>query len=99
MQKKKRIQVNNKIKIGKSVRNSMIIISIGIIILALYGIVTSLHVGASVIKEKKEIYEYKNKGDIIAKVNLKENQYVEENEVVDGQVYLSDLIFYYHFYH
>ena len=92
MQKKKRIQVNNKIKIGKSVRNSMIIISIGIIILALYGIVTSLHVGASVIKEKKEIYEYKNKGDIIAKVNLKENQYVEENEVVDGQVYLSDLI-------
>ena len=92
MQKKKRIQVNNKIKIGKSVRNAMIIISVGFIILALYGIATSLHVGTNVIKERKEIYEYKNKGDIIAKVNLKENQYVEENEVVDGQVYLSDLI-------
>ena len=92
MQKKKRIQVNNKIKIGKSVRNAMIIISVGIVILAFYGIATSLHVGTNDIKERKEIYEYKNKGDIIAKVNLKENQYVEENEVVDGQVYLSDLI-------
>ena len=92
MQKKKRFQISNKIKIGKSIRNFLIIFLIGSIIVAFYEIIQSFNIGIGVIKEKKEIYKYTNRGDLIAKINLKENQYVDENEVVEGQVYLSDLI-------
>ena len=92
MQKKKKLQISNKIKIGKSVRNGIIIFLIGVIIFALYAIIGSININNQVIKERKEIYQFTNKGDITGKINLKENQFVEENEVVDGQVYLSDLI-------
>ena len=90
MQKMKDVQVNNKIKISKTIRNILIISLIVIICFAFFEVIRSIKIDTSSTKEKKVIYKYTNKGDINAKVNLKENQYIEQDEVVDGQVYLSD---------
>ena len=92
MQKSRRMQISNKIKISKSIRNCIIGALIVVIFVAFYGIIKSFNIDTDEIKVKKEIYEYSNKGDIDADINLKENQFIGENEVIDGQVYLSDLI-------
>ena len=92
MQKKKRFQVSNKIKLSKAVRTSLIFIAIFMILIAFLGLISAVSVNTGIIKEKKEVYQYTNRLTSNAKINLKSNQYVKESEISDGQVYLSDLI-------
>ena len=88
----KNVQVNNKIKISKTIRNILIISLIVIVFFAFFEVIRSIRIDTNDVKQRKEIYKYTNKGDLDAKVNLKDNQYIEQDEVIEGQVYLSDLI-------
>ena len=92
MQKRKRVQVSNKIKLSSAVRTSLIVIAIAIIALGSGNIIKALQGKSAIITESKEIYKYTNQFTSNSKINLIDNQYVDESEVTEKQTYLSDLI-------
>lgn len=92
MQKKRRFQVSNKIKLSKAVRTTIMFLAILMILCAFLGLISAVSKNVGITKEKKEVYQYTNRLTSSGKINLKSNQYVKEDEIAEGQVYLSDLI-------
>ena len=92
MQKRRRFQVSNKIKISKTVRTFLISLSIAIFAFGLGNLFKSINSEKEIVKDTKETYKYSNNFVSNAKINLKSNEYIDKNEMVEGQAYLSDLI-------
>ncbi len=92
MQKRKQIQLSNKIKISSTARMILILLAISIIALGSGNLIKTLTTKTSLIPEVKELYKYTNKIKTKSDINLRENKYIEEDEILDEQTYISDLI-------
>ena len=92
MRRRKRSSSGNKIKLSNAVRISLILLSIIIIAIGSGNMIKSLTNKTQNVTESSVLYKYDNKFSSDAKINLKDNQYVHEDEMVDGQSYLSDII-------
>lgn len=92
MQKKRKQQINNKIKISSTFRTMLILFAVAIFAFSSGNIVNSLTARTQTITERKELYKYTNKFTSDSKINLKENKYVKDSEIAKNQTYLSDLI-------
>lgn len=89
---KKRRKYESKIKISRTLRLFLVFVSFSIVILGLTSVVKDFTQNKENFVESKEIYKYDNKYLADTKINLKTNSYVREEEIVEGQTYLSDLI-------
>ena len=92
MQKKKRLQISNRIRISSTARTILIVIAIILLALGSGNIIKALTTNNKLLLETKEVYKYTNKFNSESKVNLKSNQYIQEDEITEKQTYLSDLI-------
>ena len=90
--KNKRRKEDNRISLSNTIRMSLIVLSIVIIAFGDGSIIKLFAFGTETVTESKEFYKYDNKYSYDTKINLKENAYVEEDEMIEGQTYLSDLI-------
>ncbi|MBP3255495.1 MAG: hypothetical protein J6M60_03295 [Clostridia bacterium] len=82
----------NRIKLSNAVRISLILLSIIIIAIGSGNMIKSLTNKTQSVTESSVLYKYDNKFSSDAKINLKDNIYVHEDEMIDGQSYLSDII-------
>lgn len=89
---RRRKRIDNRIKISNTVRISLILLSIIIIAIGSGNLIKSFSKKTQVVAESTVLYKYDNKFSSDAKINLKDNAYVHEEEMIDGQTYLSDLI-------
>lgn len=79
-------------KIRKSLKNTSIIIAIVLFIISCIGIGNTL-MNKSTISNSKEIYSYTNKYNYDYSINLKENKYIDKDELtMDQPVYVTKLI-------
>ena len=92
MQKKKRLQISNKIKLSNTVRMTIVLFAVAIIAFNSGKLLMTLISKTETVTESKEVYNYTNKFSENTHINLKENNYVQESEIIEGQTYLSDLI-------
>lgn len=93
MQKISRVRrENNKIIISNKARIVFIIVALVLFAIGSGLIIKSFNLNSQVFTEKREIYNYTDKYNVDAHVNLIENDYVKENEFEEGQTYLADLI-------
>lgn len=92
MQKRKRLQISNRIKISNTLRTTLIFISIIVFAIGSGNLIKEVLSNNRLITESKEIYNYTNKFSEKADINLISNEYVQPDEMIDGQTYLSDLI-------
>lgn len=92
MRKKKKFQGNNKIKISNTLRMTLIFISVAVIAISSSNLIKSLTNKDAVTTSNKKLYKYENRFSSNSKINLKRNDFVNENEMLEGQAYLSDLI-------
>lgn len=92
MRKKKRFQGNNKIKISNTLRMTLIFISVTVIAISFTNLIKSLTNKNTVSTNDKDLYKYENKFNSNSKINLKHNDFVSADEMIEGQAYLSDLI-------
>lgn len=92
MQKKKRLRVSSKVKLSNRLRFNLIVLSVIIIAAGTGNLVKSYMDRTKTILNNRQIYQYTNKFKSDSNINLKKNEYVNENEMIDGQAYLSDLI-------
>ena len=92
MQKKKRIQISNRIRISSTARTILIVFAIILLAFGSGNIIKALTTNEELLLETKEIYKYTNKFNSNSKLNLKSNQYIQEDEITEKQTYLSDLI-------
>lgn len=92
MQKKKQIQLSNKIRISNTARMILVLFAVSIIALGSGNLIKALTTKTTIIPEIKETYKYTNSIKVGADINLKENKYIKENEIADEQTYISDLI-------
>ncbi len=92
MQKRKRLQISNRIKISNTLRTTLIFISIIVFAIGSGNLIKEVLSNHRLITESKEIYNYSNKFSENANINLISNEYVEQDEMIEGQTYLSDLI-------
>lgn len=92
MRKKRRFQGNNKIKISNTLRMTLIFMSVIVVAISSSNLIKSLTNKDSVSTKNTKFYKYENKFNSDSKVNLKNNDFVSESEMIDGQAYLSDLI-------
>ena len=89
---KRRRKEDNRISLSKPIRFSLIVLSIIIIAFGAGNVLKVLTTGTEIITQSKELYKYDNKYSYDTKINLKPNDFVQEDEFVEGQTYLSDLI-------
>ena len=92
MQKKKRVQVSNKIRISSVARTLLIVFAIMTFAFGSGSLLKTLISKEETLLEKKELYKYTNKLDLSSKINLRKNNYITEDEITEKQTYLSDLI-------
>ena len=92
MQKRRKLQISNKIKLSNAARKILIVFAIAIFAFGSGSLIKALTARKEVITEDKEEFKYTNKLKINTKVNLKDNEYVKEDEITDKQTYISDLI-------
>ena len=92
MQKRRKLQISNKIKISNTARKVLIVFSIVIFAFGSGSLIKALTARKEVISEAKEEYKYTNKLKTNTKINLRDNEYVKEDEITDKQTYISDLI-------
>lgn len=90
--KKKRLQISNKIKLSNTVRMTIVLFAVAIIAFNSGKLLMNFMSKTEVVTESKEVYKYSNNFSEETHINLKENNYVQEDEILDGQTYLSDLI-------
>ena len=89
---RRRKRTGNRIKLSNTVRISLILLSIIIIAIGSGNMIKSLTNKTQSVTESSVFYKYDNKLSCASKINLKDNAYVHEDEMVDGQYYLSDII-------
>ena len=89
---RKRLQINNKIKLSTNTRKTLIIIAVAIFALGSGTFLKAVTGHSETAFEANELYTYKNNFKEEAKINIVDNQYISEDEVKEGQMYLSDLI-------
>lgn len=89
---RRRKRTGNRIKLSNAVRISLILLSIIIIAIGSGNMIKSLTNKTQSVTESSVLYKYDNKFSCASKINLKDNAYVHEEEMVDGQSYLSDII-------
>lgn len=92
MQKRRRVKVNSKIKLSKTARNVLIMLAISILAIGTAAFFKSFSSKTEIISRNRDIYKYTNKYNSNANINLVDNEYVQEDEIIEGQTYLSDLI-------
>ncbi|MBR6034140.1 MAG: hypothetical protein IKP28_05365 [Clostridia bacterium] len=92
MQKKKKVQVSNRIKISSTARTLLIVFAITIFALGSGNLLKLMTANQETSFVKKELYKYTNQLSLGSKINLKKNEYIKEEEITDKQTYLSDLI-------
>ena len=92
MQKKRQLQVSNKIRISSAVRTFLILFAIAIFAFGSGNLIKAKKKKKEVLPESKEVYKYTNKITTIANINLVANEYITEEEITEEQTYLSDLI-------
>ena len=92
MQRKKRLQISNKIKLSNTVRITLMFFSVAIIAMGSCRLIKSLFARNYTTTQNKEIYKYNNEFKEDTTINLKDNEFVLESEIEKGQTYLSDLI-------
>ncbi len=92
MQKNNRMRINNKIKISKALRAFLILLSIVIFAFGSGNLIKTFKSKDQITLENKEAYKYKNNLKTDSKINLRENEYIKEDEMISDQTYLSDLI-------
>ena len=90
--RRRKKSTGNKIKLSNAVRISLILLSIIIIAIGSGNMIKSLTNKTQNVTESSVLYKYDNKFSSDAKINLKDNIYVHEEEMIDGQSYLSDII-------
>ncbi len=87
-----RIKVSDKLKLNNKARFVLVLVGIlmfGIGSAELYDAFTRK---VEVVTEQKEIYKYTNKFSSNYAVNIKSNPYIEEQIMLPGQTYISDLV-------
>ena len=89
---RRRTRTGNRIKISNTLRISLILLSIIIMAIGSGNLIKSFNTKDKSITENTILYKYDNKFSSDAKINLKENSYINDDEILDGQTYLSDLI-------
>ena len=93
MQKKKnRIKISNKIKLSNTVRMTVVLLSIIILAIGSGNLIKSIFTKTDATTQNEVVYKYSNKFSEDANVNLKDNAFILESEIEEGQTYLSDLI-------
>lgn len=92
MRKKRRYQVNCRVKLSNTLRNILILFGVAMIAISSGCIIKSFTNKTEIISNSNEIYKYNNEYNCNSKINLKENKYIHEDEIMDDQAYLSDLI-------
>ena len=92
MQRKRRLQISNRIKLSNTVRITLVFLSIIIIAISSGKLLKSLFARKDVTTNNKVIYEYNNSFSEKTNINLKDNDFILESEITEGQTYLSDLI-------
>lgn len=90
--RRRKKSTGNRIKLSNAVRISLILLSIIIIAIGSGNMIKSLTNKTQSVTESSVLYKYDNKFSSDAKINLKDNIYVHEEEMIDGQSYLSDII-------
>ena len=92
MQRKRRLQISNRIKLSNTVRMTLVLLSVVIIAIGSGRLIKSLFTKNDVTTQKKVVYKYNNNFNEDTNVNLKDNSFILESEITEGQTYLSDLI-------
>ena len=90
--KKKRLQISNKIKLSSTVRMTLVLFAVVLFAFNSGRLIMNLSSKTEEISEKKELYSYKNKFSEDFHINIKDNEYVKEDEILEGQTYISDLV-------
>ena len=92
MQRRRQMQISNKIKISSMARKILALFAIAIFAFGSGNLINALTNKKEIISESKEVYKYTNKLNTDSKINLRDNEYVKEDEITDDQTYISDLI-------
>ena len=92
MQRKRRLQISNRIKLSNTLRMALVLLSVAIIAIGSGRLITSLFTKNDVTTQNKVLYKYNNSFKEETNVNLKDNAFVLKSEIEEGQTYLSDLI-------
>ena len=92
MKGKRQIKLSNRIKISATARKILILLDIVIIALGSGYFIKSFMPETNIISEIKETYKYTNKIKTDSHINLRENEYIKEEEIEENQTYLADLI-------
>jgi len=88
----RRAKKSKKIKIRKSVRNFYIIVLIGIMLISILALYNSFNSKDKKNFVKENIYEYTNKYFYSYDISMIENNYVNEQNLGDKNVYITDLM-------
>ena len=92
MARRRQMQISNIIKISSAVRTILVLFAIAIFAVGSGNLIKALTIKKDVLFEDKEVYKYTNKMQTSNLINLKDNEYVKEDEITDEQTYLADLI-------
>ena len=80
---RRRKRTGNRIKLSNAVRISLILLSIIIIAIGSGNMIKSLTNKTQSVTESSVLYKYDNKFSCASKINLKDNAYVHEEEMVN----------------
>lgn len=87
-----RLRVSDKLKLNNKARFVLVLIGILMFAVGAAELYDAFTRKVEVVTEQKEIYKYTNKFSSNYAVNIKSNPYIEEQIMLPGQTYISDLV-------